>query len=53
MNITVRDDEIPEGDEMFNISLAVPSSVDSRIVAGNRTSATAIIIDPKSKFNCY
>ena len=53
MNITVTNDDELEGDERFNISLAVPSSIDSRIVAGNRTSATAIIIDPTSKFNCY
>ena len=51
MNITLQNDDIPERDEMFNISLAVPPSVGSRIVAGNRTSALAIIIDTSSK--CY
>ena len=49
VNITLQDDDIPERDEMFNISLAVPPSVGSRIVAGNRTSALAVIIDTSSK----
>ena len=51
VNITVTYDDEPEGDEMFNISLVVPSSVDSRIVTGNRTSALAVITDASSK--CY
>ena len=51
VNITVTDDDELEGDEMFNISLVVPSSVDSRIVTGNRTSATAVITDASSM--CY
>ena len=51
MNITVTDDDELEGDEMFNITLVVPPSVDSRIVAGNRTSATAVITDASSM--CY
>ena len=51
MNITLQNDDILERDEMFNISLAVPPSVGSRIVAGNRTSALAVIIDTGSKFS--
>ena len=41
------DDNIVEGDEMFSMSLNVPSS--PGIVAGKVTSATGIIIDTTSK----
>ena len=51
VNITIIDDGVPEIDEMFNISFAISSSIDSRIVAGNRTSALAVITDASSK--CY
>ena len=52
VNITLRDDDIPEGDEMFDISLSIPPSVGSRIVAGTMTSATAVIIDASGKYKC-
>ena len=38
-------DDIVEGDEMFNMSLNVPSSLGPGVVAGSVTSATGIIID--------
>ena len=55
MNITVSDDDVSKRDEMLimNISLAIPSSVNSRIVAGSRKSLIAMIIGTNSKFNCY
>ena len=45
----MRDDDIVEGDEMFIISLNVPSLLGPGIVAGLVTSATATIIDTTSK----
>ena len=42
-------DNIVEGDEMFNISLTVPSSLGPGIVAGSVTSATGIIMDSTGK----
>jgi len=42
-------DNIVEGDEMFSMSLTVPSSLGSGIVAGSVTSATGIIVDSTSK----
>ena len=38
-------DHIVEGDEMFSMSLNVPSSLGPGVVAGSITSATGIIID--------
>ena len=38
-------DDIVEGDEMFSMSLNVPSSLSPGVVAGSITSATGIIID--------
>ena len=38
-------DDIVEGDEMFSMSLNVPSSLGPGVVAGPVTSATGIIID--------
>ena len=38
-------DKIVEGDEMFSMSLNVPSSLGPGVVAGSVTSATGIIID--------
>ena len=43
------DDDIVEEDEMFGISLNVPSSLGPGIIAGSRTSATGTIIDTTSK----
>ena len=42
------DDDIIEGDEMFSMSLNIPSSLGPGIVAGSRTNATGIIIDSSS-----
>ena len=42
-------DNIVEGDEMFSMSLSIPSSLGPGIVAGSITSATGIIIDTTSK----
>ena len=47
------DDNIVEGDEMFSMSLNVPSSLGPAIVAGSVTSATGTIIDSSSKTNIY
>ena len=49
MRVTVTDDTIVEGNEMFNMSLSVPSSLGPGIKAGSNTSATGIIIDTTSK----
>ena len=38
-------DTIVEGNEMFNMSLKVPSSLGPGIVADSVTSATGIIVD--------
>ena len=38
-------DNIVEGDEMFSMSLNVPSSLSPAIVAGSVSNATGIIID--------
>ena len=38
-------DNIVEGDEMFNMSLTVPSSLGPGIVNGSITSATITIVD--------
>ena len=42
-------DNIVEGDEMFSMSLHVPSSLGPGIVAGSVTSATGIIKDSTGK----
>ena len=45
MRVAVTNDNIVEGDEMFSISLNVPSSFGPGVVAGSITNATGIIID--------
>ena len=45
VNVTVKSDDIVEGDEMFSMSLNVPSSLSPGIVAGSLINATGIIID--------
>ena len=50
VNITLQDDDIPELDEMFNITLAVPPSSGSIILARNLESAIAVISDTSCKF---
>ena len=45
VRVAVTNDDIVEGDEMFSMSLNVPSSLGPGVVAGSVTSATGIIID--------
>ncbi|XP_065918207.1 adhesion G-protein coupled receptor V1-like isoform X2 [Dysidea avara] len=45
VRIPVMSDNIAEGDEMFSMSLNIPSSLGPGIVAGSVTSATGIIVD--------
>ena len=49
MKVPVMSDKIVEGDEMFSMSLNVPSSLGPGIVAGSVTNATGIIVDSTSK----
>ena len=49
MNISVTNENIVEGDEMFTMSLNVP--VSPGIIAGAITMATATIIDTSSRFH--
>ena len=49
MNISVKDDNIVEGNETFSIRLAIPSSLGPGIITGTITSATATIIDTSSE----
>ena len=50
VNITLQDDNIPELDKVFNITLAVPPSSGSIILASNLESAIAVISDTSCKF---
>ena len=45
MGVAVTDDNIVEEDEMFTMSLTVPSSLGPEIIAGSVTNATVTIID--------
>ena len=49
VRVPVMSDNIVEGDEMFSMSLTVPSSLGPRIVAGSVTIATGIIVDSTGK----
>ena len=49
MNISVTNENIVEGDEMFTMSLNVP--VSPGIIAGAITMATATIFDTSSRFH--
>ena len=49
MRVAVTNDNVVEGDEMFTMSLNVPSSLAPGIVDGSVTSATVTIIDTTSK----
>ena len=49
MNISVKDDNIVEGNETFSMHLAIPSSLGPGIITGTITSATATIIDTSSE----
>ena len=53
VRITVKNDNIVEGNETFNMSLNVPSSLAPGIIAGLVSSATGIIIDSSSKAKIY
>jgi len=50
--VPVMSDNIVEGDEMFNMSLTVPSSLGG-IGTGPNASALGIIKDSTSKYECY
>ena len=50
VNITLKDDDIPEVNEIFNITLAVLPSSGSIIIASNSESAIAVITDTNRKF---
>ena len=54
VNISVNDDDIPEGDEMFTITLSLLSSLNDAgvVLANNNTivSATGIIIDSSESY---
>ena len=45
VRVPVISDNIVEGDEMFSMSLNVPSSLGLGVVAGSVTSAAGIILD--------
>ena len=49
VNISVKDDNIVEGNETFSMRLAIPSSLGPGIITGTITSATATIIDTSSE----
>ena len=49
VRVPVMSDNIVEGDEMFSMSLNIPSSLSPGIVAGSVTSAAGIILDSTSK----
>ena len=57
VNIPVIDDDIVEGDEMFNITLSLPSSLNGTgvVLASDNdiVSATGIIIDTTSESYCW
>ena len=50
VRVVVTNDHIVEGDEMFSMSLSVPSSLGPGVVAGLITNATGIIIDSSCKY---
>ena len=56
VNIPVIDDDIAEGDEMFNITLSLPSSLNGAgvVLASDNdiVSATGVIIDTTSELYC-
>ena len=49
VRVAVTNDNIVEGDETFDMSLVVPSSLGPGIIAGPISSATAIIKDSSGK----
>ena len=53
ISIPVINDNIVEGNETFNMSLTMPSSLCPGITTGAITSATATIIDTSSELKCW
>ena len=53
VNISVKDDNIVEGNETFRMHLAILSSLGPGIITGTITSATATIIDTSSELKHY
>ena len=54
VNITIADDSSVEGNENFNMSLNIPSSLGPAITAGDRNRAIGVIIDTTSEdVLCY
>ena len=49
VNIPLQNDNLPERDEMFNISLTVSSSLGSSITTGNMAIVVAVIMDTSRK----
>ena len=49
VRVAVTDDNIAEGDEMFTISMTLPSSLVPRVAAGSITNSIGTIIDTTSK----
>ena len=52
VRVPVMSDNIVEGNEMFSMSLSVPSSFGPGIVTGFISSATGIIVDSTGKSFC-
>ena len=53
VNVPVTDDDIVEGDEIFIMSLSIPSSLGPEITTGSITGVTVTIIDTTSEYcNC-
>ena len=53
VSISVFNDTIVEGDEMFDLTLTVPELFNGRVSAGSRDVAVGIITDNTSKFCLY
>ena len=49
VNITVIMDGVAERDELFNLNFTISSSLKNKILFGNTTNSTCIIVDKTSK----
>ena len=49
VNVILLPDTIVESNEMFDLTITVPSLFNGRLSAGNRVAAVGIINDPTSK----
>ena len=49
VSVPVTRDDIAEGNEMFDLTLTVPSSLAPSITAGDRDTAVGVITDSTSK----